>query len=169
MLLGHRETEAGLGGGADGAGAAGGGLSLAHALAQRFGLGGSIEAARLEGALSLDDAQADYVAALLGVSSLEEAPGPPLPGGSSAAAANGLASGRAKQDPEADLAALKSQVQQASSPQPAVALCLSLLPWLDHLVTWLTIVPRCFTQHILLIAHYRKPLSLVRSIASATR
>ncbi len=114
MVLGHREEEAGMGGSRSGAD---GGPSLGEALAQRLGLGGSVQAALLTGALILDDAQADYVAALLGVSSLEEAPGPPLGGsgkhaGSAAGVAGAGVSG--SQASGLDLAQLKSKIQQAS-------------------------------------------------------
>lgn len=117
MLLGHQEEEAGARGAPGGAD---GGPSLAEALAQRLGLGGSVQAALQTDALSLDDAQADYVAALLGVSSLEEAPGPPLDGGSgSGGKRTGSAAGAAgagvsgSQASGLDLAQLKSKIQQA--------------------------------------------------------
>jgi hypothetical protein len=116
MLLGHREQEGGMGAGSSGTGGAGGGLSLGQALAQRFGLGGSIEAAQLSGVLCLDEAQADYVAALLGVRSLAEAPGPPVPGGSkvnsslAAGAGDGASASRGP-----DMEALKLQIQQVRS------------------------------------------------------
>jgi hypothetical protein len=101
MLLGHREEEAG-GGGA--------GLSLGQALARRYGLGGSIEAALLEGSLSLDEAQADYVAALLGVASLADAPGPQLPPDGRGSTAG---TGSGKEASSADhAAALQSKIQQ---------------------------------------------------------
>ena len=108
MLLGHREEESGAGSG---------GLSLGQALSHRLGLGGSILAALRTGALSLDDAQADYIAALLGVASLEEAPGPPLPGSRSGGAARstgggGGGGGAAAQQQGMDMALLKSQIQQ---------------------------------------------------------
>lgn len=110
MLLGHQEEEAG--------GAAAGGVGswdLAQALAQRLGLGGSIEAALQAGSVSLDDAQADYVAALLGVPSLAEAPGPMLPGGAARAAAAEarLAAGGGRADEAAlDLEQLRAQIRQ---------------------------------------------------------
>lgn len=66
MLLGHREGEA----------AGSGGASLAPALAQRHFLAARIQAAQSSGAVALDDAQADYLAALMDVPSLGEAPAP---------------------------------------------------------------------------------------------
>ena len=118
MLLGHQEEEA--------SGAAAGGVGswdLAQALAQRLGLGGSIEAALQTGSLSLDDAQADYVAALLGVPSLAEAPGPLLPGGAArvAAAEAKLAAGGGRAEQAAmDLEQLRSQIRQASQEGPGL-------------------------------------------------
>lgn len=116
MLLGHHEEEGGSGG--PGGGLGGGSLSLGAALAERLGLGGSIQAALQTGTLSLDDAQADYVAALLSVPSLAEAPGPQLPGAAAraAAAAAKLAPAGSSQVAEqaVDLALLRSQIQQAS-------------------------------------------------------
>ncbi|KAI3428044.1 hypothetical protein D9Q98_006430 [Chlorella vulgaris] len=133
MLLGHREQEGGMGAGSSGTGGAGGGLSLAKALAQRFGLGGSIEAAQLSGVLCLDEAQADYVAALLGVRSLAEAPGPPVPVGSkansslAAGAGDGASGSRGP-----DMEALKLQIQQVKDLLPDfgdgfIAACLQQL------------------------------------------
>jgi len=52
----------------------GGGLALGPALSQRHGLAGSIQSAIDCGAVVLDEAQTDYIAAVLGVSSLAEAP-----------------------------------------------------------------------------------------------
>ena len=118
MVLGHREEEAG----ADGAGGGIDGLGLGSALAQRLGLGGSIQAAQQLGTLSLDDAQSDYVAALLGVPSLAEAPGPQLPGAAAreAAAAAALAPSRAGGEaPALDLALLRAQIQQVWAGPPA--------------------------------------------------
>ncbi|GAB4815900.1 hypothetical protein N2152v2_002946 [Parachlorella kessleri] len=81
MLLGHREEEAkGLEGFPREAGSALGGLPLAQALALRHGFGGAVETALLCHAVALDDAQCAYLAALLGLASLAEAP-VPLPAG----------------------------------------------------------------------------------------
>ena len=49
-------------------------LSMAPALAQRHGFGALIQSAAHKGIIYLDEAQEDYVAALLGVASLSEAP-----------------------------------------------------------------------------------------------
>lgn len=59
-----------------------GGMTLPRALTHRYGLGGAIASAAASGVVGLDDAQRDYLAALLGVSSLDSAaasPGPPNP------------------------------------------------------------------------------------------
>lgn len=121
MLLGHQEEEA------SGAAAGGtGSCDLAQALALRLGLGGSIEAALQTGSLSLDDAQADYVAALLGVPSLAEAPGPPLPGGAARAAAAEAKlapGGGAAEQAAMDLEQLRSQIRQASYDCSGVWVC----------------------------------------------
>jgi activating signal cointegrator complex subunit 2 len=72
-LLGHREVNtAAAAAGAGGTG--GGGLSLAPALTQRHGIGGTIQKAVMAGIVVLDEAQTDYIAALLDVSSLAAAP-----------------------------------------------------------------------------------------------
>jgi hypothetical protein len=135
MLLGHREEESAAGGGSGGA--AGGGLSLGQALAQRLGLGGSIQAALVGGSLSLDEAQADYVAALLDLSSLAAAPGPPVPGAAAAAAAAEarLAAGSSQAAPTLDTALLKSKIQQASSVQLTLMPQILLPPTLSQFAT----------------------------------
>jgi activating signal cointegrator complex subunit 2 len=69
MLLGHREGEP-----QGGAAPPEGGMSLGPALAQRLGVAASVQAAQRAGAISLDDAQADYLAALMGLSSLGAGP-----------------------------------------------------------------------------------------------
>ncbi|KAH7616547.1 hypothetical protein Ndes2526B_g08636 [Nannochloris sp. 'desiccata'] len=74
-LLGHREG--GAIGGASGSRSvvsSGGGISLGPALAQRHGIGGTIQKAVTAGIVALDEAQTDYIAALLDVSSLASAP-----------------------------------------------------------------------------------------------
>jgi activating signal cointegrator complex subunit 2 len=74
-LLGHREGAAGSSSGSNGGNnIGGGGLSLGPALAQRHGIGGSIQKAVNTGIIALDEAQTDYIAALLDVSSLASAP-----------------------------------------------------------------------------------------------
>lgn len=126
MVLGHREEEAGAGGSCGGAT---GGLPLAEALAQRLGLGGSVQAALQTGALSLDDAQADYVAALLGVSSLDEAPGPPLVSGAKRVGSTAGVLGAGSSGSRAsglDLAQLKSKIQQVRLAAPFMKLALVL-------------------------------------------
>jgi len=70
-LLGHREGSTIAGSSAV---PSGGGLSLGPALAQRHGIGGTIQKAVNIGIIALDEAQTDYIAALLDVSSLASAP-----------------------------------------------------------------------------------------------
>ena len=72
MQLGHREDEGAAPGAQNGVPWAG--LNLGLALAERFGLAGRVEAAVRSGYVSLDEAQSDYLAALLGVPSLNAAP-----------------------------------------------------------------------------------------------
>ena len=131
MALGHREEESSSGGGA-------GSLALGHALAERFGLGGSIEAALHQGLLWLDEAQLDYLAALLGLGSLAAAPSS-VPGG----ADGGIASHAGRQANSVggscggvgavvDVALLLSQIQQVQDLLPDygagfVAACLEAL------------------------------------------
>eukprot|EP00887_Chlorella_sp_A99_P006091 scaffold22.g6091.t1 len=103
MALGHRE----------GAGDGAGGLALGPALAERYGLGGSVEAALHHGRLSLDEAQLDYLAALLGLASLSAAPAP-APG----AAAGGVEHGTPAGGGEEDEVALLSQIQQVQDLLP---------------------------------------------------
>jgi activating signal cointegrator complex subunit 2 len=67
-LLGHRE------GSNSSTIPSGGGLSLGPALAQRHGIGGTIQKAVNMRLIVLDEAQTDYIAALLDVSSLASAP-----------------------------------------------------------------------------------------------
>lgn len=68
-LLGHRESNS-----SSAVPSRGGGLSLGPALAQHHGLAGAIQASISAGVVSLDDAQSDYIAALMDVPSLAEAP-----------------------------------------------------------------------------------------------
>ena len=113
MLLGHREEEArGPNGFAKEAGSALGALPLALALALRHGFGGAVETALLGHAVALDEAQCAYMAALLGLASLAEAPAP-LPAGhaehAGVAAQRGGAAGAAA---GSDSAVLASQISQ---------------------------------------------------------
>lgn len=68
-LLGHREGPA-----VGGVPVRDGGLSLAPALARRHDLAGTIQEAMVSGSIALDDAQADYLAALMDLASLGAAP-----------------------------------------------------------------------------------------------
>ena len=121
MLLGHREEEArGPGGFATEAGSALGALPLAQALPLRHGVGGAVETALLCRAVALDEAQCAYLAALLGLASLVEAPAP-LPAGRAGAAAQ--RGGAADAASGVDSAVLASQISQVGdSTQPGFKL-----------------------------------------------
>lgn len=138
MVLGHREEEgSSSGGGGSGGQQSPGSQPLARALAERHGLGGLVEVAMLEGTVGLDEAQAAYLAALLGVASLAEAPAPaPHPagahravGGSGSGAAGGAAGGAPSGGGGGgvDSAVLASQISQvggdASFPSCDVLRC----------------------------------------------
>lgn len=124
MAMGHREEASGT---------AGSGLGLGPALAERYGLGSSIEAALHAGRISLDEAQLDYLAALLDVASLVAAPGP-APGAAGIDITGGAAgdSGPAAGAGAEDAALLLSRIQQVRELLPDygegfVAACLDAL------------------------------------------
>lgn len=87
-----------------------GGLALGPALAQRHGLAGSIQMAKQRMIVALDEAQEDYLAALMDVASLAEAP-VEVPGTGRQPAVTSAA-GPSSDDDAAVLLSLVSQVRE---------------------------------------------------------